>query len=388
MNRILPIIVLSQFLCTSLWFAGNSVLPDLVSNLDLSPDYLGHLSSAVQLGFISGTLVFAIFTIADKLSPSKVFFTSSIIASLFNFFISLEGINGTDILLFRFLTGFFLAGIYPVGMKIASDYFQKGLGKSLGLLVGALVLGTAFPHLVRSLTESLPWRYVIYSTSAFSTIGGVLIIAFVPDGPYRKSSRKFELGAFLNIFKIKSFRAAAYGYFGHMWELYAFWAFIPFMLQYYSNLHSIDFNIPLWSFFIIAVGGISCAFGGFLSIKSNPKHIAAFALGLSGVCCLFSPLFISMEYPFIFLFFLLIWGLAITADSPMFSTLIAQNSPETSRGTALTIVNSIGFGITILSIQLLNFLSLSIQTEYLFLILGFGPIFGLISMIRLKFFKN
>jgi MFS family permease len=340
------------------------------------------------LGFISGTLVFAIFTIADKLSPSKVFFTSSIIASLFNFLISLEGINGTDILLFRFFTGFFLAGIYPVGMKIASDYFQKGLGKSLGLLVGALVLGTAFPHLVRSLTESLPWKYVIYSTSTLSIMGGILIIALVPDGPYRKSSRKIELGAFLNVFKIKSFRAAAFGYFGHMWELYAFWAFIPFILQYYCNLHSIDFNIPLWSFFIIAVGGISCAVGGFLSIKSNPKYIAAFALGLSGICCLVSPLFISQEYPFILLFFLLVWGLAITADSPMFSTLVAQNSPETSRGTALTIVNSIGFGITILSIQLLNFLSLSIQAEYLFLILGFGPIFGLISMIRLKFFKN
>lgn len=388
MKRILPIIVLSQFLCTSLWFAGNSVLPDLVLNLDLGPDYLGHLSSAVQLGFILGTLVFAIFTIADKLSPSKVFFTSSIIAGIFNFSISLEGINGMDILLLRFFTGFFLAGIYPVGMKIASDYFQKGLGKSLGLLVGALVLGTAFPHLVRSLTEGLPWKYVIYSTSALSILGGILIFAFVPDGPYRKSSKKFDLKAFLNVFKIKSFRAAANGYFGHMWELYAFWAFIPFILNYYGNLHSIDFNIPLWSFFIIAIGGISCAVGGFISVKSNPKHIAAFALSLSGICCLLSPILIIQGSHFIFLIFLLVWGLAITADSPMFSTLVAQNSPETSRGTALTIVNSIGFGITILSIQLLSFLSLSIKGEYLFLVLGFGPIFGLMSMVRLKFFRN
>lgn len=388
MKRILPIIVLSQFLCTSLWFAGNSVLPDLVSNLDLGPDYLGHLSSAVQLGFIFGTLIFAIFTIADKLSPSKVFFASSIIASLFNFLVSLDGINGTDILLFRFLTGFFLAGIYPVGMKIASDYFQKGLGKSLGLLVGALVLGTAFPHLVKSLTRSLPWKYVIYCTSALSIMGGILINAFVPDGPYRKSSKKFDLRAFLNVFKIKSFRAAAFGYFGHMWELYAFWAFVPFILQYYVSFHSIDINIPLWSFLIIAAGGISCAVGGFLSTKFNPKYIAAFALGLSGICCLLSSFFISLEYSYIFLCFLLIWGLAITADSPMFSTLVAQNSPQSSRGTALTIVNSIGFGITILSIQLLNFLSLSIQAEYLFLILGLGPIFGLILMSRLNFFDK
>jgi MFS family permease len=191
MKRILPLIVISQFLSTSLWFAGNAVLPDLVLEINLPPEYLGHLTSAVQFGFIAGTLVFSILTIADKYSPSWVFFWSAVIASAFNFAIKLENISPMEILFFRFGTGFFLAGIYPVGMKIASDYFQKGLGKSLGFLIGALVLGTAFPHLIRSFLDPLPWNYVIVSTSVLSVIGGALIVIFVPNGPYRKKKSRF-----------------------------------------------------------------------------------------------------------------------------------------------------------------------------------------------------
>ena len=161
MNKVLPFIVVAQFLSTSLWFAGNAVLPDLILALDLPASFLAHITSAVQFGFISGTLVFALFTIADRFSPSKVFFASSVLAAVFNLGVLFPGIEGTGILFFRFATGFFLAGIYPVGMKIASDYFQKGLGRSLGLLVGALVLGTAFPHLLKSFTSHLPWKLVI-----------------------------------------------------------------------------------------------------------------------------------------------------------------------------------------------------------------------------------
>ena len=146
-KRILPVIVLSQFCCTSLWFAGNAVMPDLLSTFDLEDSALGHLTSAVQFGFIIGTLVFAIFTIADRYSPSKVFLISALLGALFNAFTTLDTNTLTSLLALRFLTGFFLAGIYPIGMKIATDYYEKGLGKSLGFLVGALAIGTAFPHL-------------------------------------------------------------------------------------------------------------------------------------------------------------------------------------------------------------------------------------------------
>ena len=388
MKHILPIIVIAQFLSTSLWFAGNAVLLDMAADLNLAPEYLGHLTSAVQLGFIAGTLVFAVLTIADKFSPSKVFLISAVIAASFNLGVSLSGVSGLHILLLRFGTGFFLAGIYPVGMKIAADYFQKGLGKSLGLLVGALVLGTAFPHLVRSMTNELPWRFVIYTTSILAVIGGLVIFLFVPNGPFRKKSQSLDFTVFFKVFNIKPFRAAALGYFGHMWELYAFWAFVPLMIQYYGWRHQFDFDIPFMAFSIIGIGGLSCAMGGFMSEKFPPNKIAKWALSISGVCCLLSPFLIIQGSMLIFLLFLLLWGLAVTADSPMFSTLVAQNSPEKNRGTALTIVNSIGFGISVISIQLLNFLSPLISTEFLFLILGIGPLIGLFHFKKEVFISN
>ena len=380
MKKILPLIVISQFLSTSLWFAGNAVLPDLAMEIKLAPEYLGHLTSAVQFGFIAGTLVFAVLTVADKFSPSWVFFWSSVIASAFNFAIRIEEISAIEILFLRFGTGFFLAGIYPVGMKIASDYFQKGLGKSLGFLIGALVLGTAFPHLVRSFLDPLPWKYVIDATSIFALIGGFLIVALVPNGPHRKKSQGFDFTVFFKVFQTKAIRSAAYGYFGHMWELYAFWAFLPFILQYFNTVHSENLDTAFWSFTIIGVGAISCSAAGLLSGKFNPKSIATFALAVSGICCLLSPIFLIQSSSGLLLVFLMVWGLGVTADSPMFSTLVAQNAPEATRGTSLTIVNSVGFGITIISIQLINLLSIHIDPIYLFPVLGLGPALGLIGM--------
>ncbi|MGB5262481.1 MAG: MFS transporter, partial [Lutimonas sp.] len=226
-NYILPIIVISQFFCISLWFAGNGVMNDLISNFDLRKNALGHLTSAVQLGFILGALIFAIFTIVDRYSPSKVFFVSALLGALCNLGILWNENNLVSLLFFRFTTGFFLAGIYPVGMKIAADYYEKGLGKALGFLVGALVLGTALPHLLKDMTIAFPWQSVLLVTSTLAVIGGLLISIFVPDGPFRKPGVSLDHTAFFGVFKQKEFRSAAFGYFGHMWELYTFWAFAP-----------------------------------------------------------------------------------------------------------------------------------------------------------------
>ena len=386
MKKILSIIVLSQFLCTSLWFAGNAILPDIIVTLHLHPNFLAHLTSAVQVGFITGTLVFAVLAISDRFSPSLVFFVSSVIAAIFNLAITIEGIHSISLLSFRFLTGFFLAGIYPIGMKIASDYYQKGLGKSLGFLVGALVVGTAFPHLLKNITAELPWKYVIFSTSALSVLGGLTIFLFVPDGPYRKSGQKLKLTEFLMGFKNKKFRAAAFGYFGHMWELYAFWAFVPVMLATYKNhFPQSHLNIPLFSFLIIASGGVACVVSGLLSQKFAPEKIATLSLFLSCLCCLFSPLFLLNPSEAISLAFLFFWALVVIADSPLFSTLVAQNAPEESRGTSLTIVNCIGFTITIISIQFIGALSNLVNAQYLYTLLAIGPIIGLVA---LKFLPN
>jgi MFS family permease len=383
MKRVLPVIVVSQFLCTSLWFAGNAILPHLVNSSALTPGLLAHLTSAVQFGFITGTLMFAVMTISDRFQPSRVFFCCSLLAAASNLAILMVSIQAESLLLFRFLTGFFLAGIYPVGMKIASDHYSKGLGRSLGFLVGALVLGTAFPHLLVRLTANFKWQYVLYSTSALSVLGGLGMILLVPDGPYRKRGKGLDLTAFLKVFKIKQFRAASIGYFGHMWELYSFWAFVPLMLGAYNhNYPGANINVPFMSFLIIASGGLACIFSGIMSERFGVKRIATIALCLSCMCCITSPFFLFNSSIFFFEAFLFFWGLVVIADSPLFSTLIAQAAPVESRGTSLTIVNCIGFSITIASIQLINSMSVSLGNNFTYLLLAIGPIAGIAALLK------
>ncbi len=380
-SLILPIIVVSQFCCTSLWFAGNSVINNLIVNFQLAPNALGHLTSAVQFGFIAGTLLFAIFTIADRFSPSKVFFVCALLGALFNLGMLLPNNTLFSLISFRVLTGVFLAGIYPVGMKIAADYFEKGLGKSLGFLVGALVLGTAFPHFLKGFTEGLNWKIIAIVTSTIAVFGGLLMLIFVPNGPFRKTGQKPDMTAWIQVFSNQKFRSAAFGYFGHMWELYAFWAFVPVMLSTYSLSHpNLNWNISILSFVIIGLGSLSCIFSGFIAQNFGAKKIAFIALLLSCICCLISPLIFSFNSANLFLGFLIFWGLVVIADSPLFSTLVAQNSQAETKGTSLTIVNCIGFSITIISIQLISLLLKIMNPQYVYLLLAVGPVLGLIAL--------
>lgn len=382
-KHILPIIVFAQFCCTSLWFATNGIIEDLVKNFSLDSSALGHLSSAVQFGFIIGTFLFALLTVTDRFSPSKVFFVSAILAAVFNVLIVLESHSLTSLLSLRFGTGFFLSGIYPVGMKIAADYFDKGLGKSLGYLVGALVLGTAFPHVLKAFGGSFSWQIIIYTTTGLAMFGGLAMLIFVPDGPYRKSVKKFDISVLFNVFKVRSFRKAAFGYFGHMWELYTFWAFVPVLLGAYLQYHTkADFSISMMSFIVIASGALACVIAGYLSLRFGAKKIGGLALALSGLCCLLSPLFFSLAPTVVFIMFLVFWGMVVVADSPLFSTLVAQNASAEHKGTALTIVNSIGFAITIVSIQLASYLITVIDVKYLFLVIALGPILGLLALFN------
>ena len=379
---IIPLIVIAQFACTSLWFASNAVIPDLQNEFHLTDYAIGNLTSFVQFGFIIGTLIFALLSISDRFSPSKIFFICAVAGAIANASILFTS-EAWTLFLIRGLVGFFLAGIYPVGMKISADYREKGLGKVLGYLVGALVIGTALPHLLKSYTL-VSWHYVIYATSFLALLGGTLIYLFVPDGPYRKQGGKLELSACFTIFREKRFRAAAFGYFGHMWELYTVWAFIPLIITQYNFIHGTNLNVGKWSFMSIAIGGLACVIGGYLAKNLGSARTAFFALLISGLCCLTS--FISFQLPLIgFLFFLIIWGMSVVADSPQFSSLVAQFAPAQMRGTALTIVNSIGFAITIVSLQFMNILIPRFDVRIVFVFLAIGPLFGLISLKRTKF---
>ncbi|WP_299432282.1 MFS transporter [uncultured Maribacter sp.] len=376
---ILVILIFSQFACTSLWFAGNSILESLMMQTGLGIEIMGYVLSSVQLGFIIGTLVFATFMIVDRFSPSKVFFICALLAALCNYSLLLGNLTKWHLLAARFGTGFFLAGIYPVGMKIASDYYKKGLGKALGYLVGALVFGTSFPFFLNNFIPQKEYSIVILTTTFMAVLGGILIYFLVPNGPYRKPSSTLQLMASYQLFKNSKFKQAAVGYFGHMWELYAFWAFTPLAIKNYNTLQNSNLSISLLTGIIIALGGLSCIVGGIISQRIGSYKVALNALVASSIFCLLSPLFFKSS-TIIFSIGWCIWGMAVTADSPQFSNLVAQAVPNNLKGTALTIVNCIGFTITIFSIELLSTLSNVINANYLFLLLAIGPIIGIFNL--------
>ena len=269
-------------------------------------------------------------------------------------------------------------------MKIAADWYEKRLGKALGYLLGALVLGTAFPHLLKNRNFELPWKSVLYITSVVAVAGGLLML-LIGDGPFRKKSGGFRWDAIGKIFSSKKWRQAAFGYFGHMWEVYSFWGFLPLMIGLYNEKNGFQLNIPFIGFLAIAFGTIGSIIGGYLSAKMGSAKVAGYALLFSGICCFISPLSYSMPV-IVFLALLFTWGLTVVPDSPQFSTLVAQYAPEELRGTALTIYNSIGFAITTISLYVIDRVFHSpgfFGKENSFMMLGLGALMGLPSTIRL-----
>ena len=381
-NRVFFIIIFSQFCGTSLWFAGNAVLPQLQSLYHWQASALGYLTSSVQLGFIAGTLLFALTGVTDRYSPSRIFFLCSLIAALCNVIVLLDPSSFGLVLISRASTGFFLAGVYPVGMKIAADWNEQGLGNWLGALVGALVLGTAFPYGLQLFPQFIDPNVLILAVSILAVVGGLLIFLFVKDGPYRKPSARFSFSEIGTVFKSSAFRAPAFGYFGHMWELYAFWAFVPWIINYYYELHNTierDYSLP--SFLIIGAGALGCYIGGRLSFRYGSKRVAQIALISSGLCCLVSPWAWAL-WPSPFFIFMLFWGFMAAADSPQFSALVAASAPASVRGSAITITICIGFAISIVTIQLLAYMHSIISPAYLLLLLAPGPIVGVFLLNR------
>lgn len=372
--HILPVIVFAQFAGTSLWFAGNAVLPQLQQAWGLEASAVGQMTSSVQLGFIAGTLVFALLNVADRLPARAVFLGSALVGGAATAGITLVDGHLAALLGLRALTGFCLAGIYPVGMKIAASWHERGLGRALGLLVGALVLGTAFPHLLRAGGLQLPWETVLLGVSALAALGGLLLFLTVPAGPYLPRGGRFDPHALRAVFATREFRAAAFGYFGHMWELYAFWALLPALLTTYGGV-----DVSLWSFLIIAAGAVGCAAGGVASEHLGSVRVAGALLTTSGLLCVAAPALVALPEPW-FLAALLLWGFAVSGDSPQFSTLSARHAPPERVGTALTVTTSVGFALTIPSIELLARLFEAVGPGVALVALAPGPALGLLAL--------
>lgn len=377
----LIVLVFAQFAGTTLWLSGNAVSAQIEAELGVKLG--GWLTSAVQMGFILGTLFNAIFAVPERVLSSRLFLFSAVLGALANISIAFFPLNVPVVLVSRLFTGLFLAGIYPIGMKIAADWYGKDLGRAMGYLVGALVLGKSFPYLLKGISFELPWKEFLFLISLVSLVGGFLLWLFLPNKPLPLQRNQFSISALTVIFKMPKLRAAAYGYFGHMWELYAFWAFLPAIWKIYLHFHpEYSFNVPMATFIIIVVGFLGCWLGGLLAMRFGSGKIALFQLFTSLVCCFVLPFFVGFSLP-VFSILMLVWGISVVGDSPQFSTLVSRFTLPERRGSIITLVTSIGFAITIVSIQLVDWLLVIFPSNlFVFWVLVIGPIVGLGLSLR------
>ncbi|TFZ09047.1 MFS transporter [Ramlibacter humi] len=354
-RRILPVIVLSQFAGTSLWFAANAVLPDLQRAWGLPASSLATVTSAVQLGFVAGTLVFALLMLADRFRPTRVFLACSLLGAACNAGVVLLDGQFAALVALRFAVGFLLAGIYPVGMRIAAAWYREGLGAALGVLVGALVLGTALPHGLRALTGDAAglaaggeaWKTVMLAVSALAAMGGIATALLVPDRPAAAAAQRISPRALGALWTEPRLRASVFGYFGHMWELYTLYTLVPVILATRWE----GTRASALAFWAIAAGAAGCAAGGLVARRVGSARVAQWQLSASGLCCLAAPLMLQAPAP-VLAAWMLVWGTTVVGDSPQFSALTARNAPPGVVGSVLTFTNCIGFAVSVLSIEL------------------------------------
>jgi MFS family permease len=387
---ILAVLSVGQLLGMSLWFAASATSVQLADRWSLDAGDAALLTTAVQIGFVAGTALAALLNLADLVPARRYFAVSAIAAAGANVAI-LIATGPLTAAASRFLTGFFLAGVYPPAMKMAATWFRSGRGLAIGTVVGALTVGKAMPYLIGAI-GTVDYRFVIITTSLGALAAAALTAAAYRDGPFPFPSRPFSFGLVGVIMRHRETRLAIGGYLGHMWELYASWAalsifFTDFFRGHgYGNLESASLA-GLSTFAAIAAGGLGSVLAGTWADRLGREAVASAAMAVSGMCALLLGWLLSAPI-WLVLSLAIVWGFAIVADSAQFSSLVTEVAPTHAVGTALTLQTSLGFLLTALSIWLTIQVADGWGWGLAFSMLAIGPVFGIWQMIKLRLVRK
>ncbi|MBM3791310.1 MAG: MFS transporter [Acidobacteria bacterium] len=382
-RRALILLASAELLAMSPWFSASAAVPALRAEWHLSDSGAAWLTLAVQFGFVAGTLASALANLPDIIRVRTVLAASAIGAAISNASIGWFA-NGIEAAVgLRFLTGFFLAGVYPPGMKLMATWYRSGRGMAIGVLVGALTLGKASPYLINAV-GSADWRTNEMLISLAALLGGLVVLLLVSEGPYAEPLARFDIRQAGAVFSDRGLRLANFGYFGHMWELYAMWAWAPAMIRAgVAQSGGSPFLSELASFLVIGAGAVGCIGAGLLADRIGRTLVTSGAMIISGSCCLVIGLFFDSN-PVLLIVLAVVWGVSVVADSAQFSACVTELGDRRYIGTALTLQTCIGFLLTTVSLRLIPVLEAAAGWRYAFMSLAPGPALGVVAMLRLR----
>lgn len=380
--RILALISVAELFGMSLWFAGSAIAPQLADRWGLSPAETGWLATAVQLGFVAGTAIAALLNLADVLPSRRYFAAAASAAAVANAALVIAP-SFAVALVTRVLTGMCLAGVYPPAMKMIATWFESRRGLAIGTIVGALTVGKALPYLVRAMPGA-GVASITLASSALAVIAALLVLAGYVDGPHPFPRRSFSWALAGTVLRGREYRLVLGGYLGHMWELYAFWVWIPaFLGASVAALGTGGESVSALAFAVIAAGAVGCVWGGAAADRIGYARLVTIAMTVSAACALLTPLAYGRPLALVTPL-LLLWSVAVIADSAQFSTLVTRVVAPDAVGTALTLQTSLGFLLTTLSIQLVPPLAGAFGWRWAFPMLALGPLLGVIAIARLR----